>query len=105
MVGTKCALDVLEQNDFIKIIPNNEQTELLLIINQLEFAAHDIRLYLDNYPNDSEMIKKFNEYQRQANQAINNYEQKYGPICMSALSNDNNFSWEKYIWPWEMGEE
>ena len=88
-----------------KLIPDNEQAELLLNINQLEFAAHDIRLYLDNYPTDSNMIKMFNDYQIQANKAIDNYEQKYGPICMNDLSSNDMFSWEKYIWPWEMGEE
>ncbi len=88
-----------------KLIPNNEQAELLLNINQLEFASHDIRLYLDNYPTDSNMIKMYNDYQEQANQAIDNYEQKYGPICMNTLSSNDMFSWEKYIWPWEMGEE
>lgn len=88
-----------------KLIPKNEQDELLLNINQLEFAAHDIRLYLDNYPNDREMIKKFNEYQTKANQAVTSYEQKYGPICMNTASSDNTFNWEEYIWPWEMGEK
>ena len=29
-----------------KLIPNNEQAELLLNINQTTFAVHDLRLYL-----------------------------------------------------------
>jgi len=88
-----------------KLVPENEQAELLLNLNQLSFAAHDIRLYLDVHPNDTEMIRLYNKYQQQANEMIRAYEQKYGPIMQNSLSEDNNFSWETYSWPWEMGEE
>lgn len=87
-----------------RLAPNNEQAELLLNVSQLSFAAHDIRLYLDVHPNDTEMISLFNQYQQQANEAIRVYEQKYGPILQSSLSEANAFSWEAYAWPWEMEE-
>lgn len=87
-----------------RLAPNNEQAELLLNISQLSFAAHDIRLYLDVHPNDTVMINLFNQYQQQANEAIRAYEQKYGPILQSSLSEANAFSWEAYAWPWEMEE-
>ena len=88
-----------------KLVPDNEQAELLLNLNQLSFAAHDIRLYLDVHPNDTEMIKLYNKYQEQANEATRIYEQKYGPIMQNSLSNINNYSWETYSWPWEMGDK
>ncbi len=87
-----------------KLIPNNEQAELLLNINQLCFAVQDLRLYLDIKPYDKKMIQMFNEYQTKANEAISNYERKYGPILMNSISDDNEFSWVKYNFPWEMGE-
>ena len=88
-----------------RLAPNNEQAELLLNVNQLSFAAHEIRLYLDVNPNDTNMIKLYNQYQKQANEAIKTYEQKYGPILQSSLSEANAFSWEAYAWPWEMEEK
>lgn len=88
----------------IKLIPNNEQADMLLNINDYTFAAHDIRLYLDVKPNDREMIKKYNDYQMKANMIIKEYQDKYGPIMMDSLSDDNVFSWSEYIWPWEMEE-
>ena len=88
----------------IKLIPNNEQADMLLNINDYTFAAHDIRLYLDVKPNDREMIKKYNDYQMKANMLIKEYQNKYGPIMMDSLSDDNVFSWSEYIWPWEMEE-
>lgn len=87
-----------------KLMPNNEQAELLLNLNQLSFAAHDIRLYLDVHPNDTGMIKLYNQYQQQANNAIKTYEEKYGPILQNSLSEANKFSWEAHSWPWEMEE-
>jgi len=88
-----------------KLVPNNEQGELLLNVNQLSFAAHEMRLYLDVHPNDTRMINLYNQYQQQANEAIKVYEQKYGPILQSSLSDANRFSWEAYAWPWEMEEK
>ena len=87
-----------------RLAPNNEQAELLLNVNQMSFAAHEIRLYLDVHPNDTKMINLYNQYQQQANNAIRTYEQKYGPILQNSLSEENNFSWEAYAWPWEMEE-
>lgn len=87
-----------------KLMPNNEQAELLLNVNQMSFAAHEIRLYLDVNPNDTEMIKLFNQYQKQASDAIKAYEKKYGPILQDSPSQTNTFSWEAYAWPWEMEE-
>lgn len=88
----------------VKLIPNNEQAELLLNVDQLTFATHELNLYLDVYPNDTNMIKLFNKYQEMANEAIKRYENKYGPLTLSVPSNTDTFSWEAYSWPWEMEE-
>ena len=87
-----------------RLVPNNEQAELLLNVNQTTFAAHEIRLYLDNYPNDTNMINLFNQYQKQASDAIKAYEKKYGPILQDSPSETNKFSWQAYSWPWEVEE-
>lgn len=87
-----------------KLIPNNEQAELLLNVNQTTFAAHEVKLYLDIYPNDTGMINLYNDYQKKASDAIKTYERKYGPILADSPSNTNDFSWEAYAWPWEMEE-
>lgn len=89
----------------MRLIPNNEQAEMLLNANQLLFASHELRLYLDNYPNDVRMIALFNQYRNQANQAVKAYEAKYGPLTWDALSTPSEFSWQSTAWPWEMGEK
>ena len=87
-----------------RLIPNNEQAELLLNVDQLSFAAHELNLYLDVYPDDTNMIGLLNRYQSMADEAIKRYESKYGPLSVNTPSNNSTFSWEAYSWPWEMEE-
>lgn len=87
----------------MKLVPNNEKAELLLRTNELTFASHELRLYLDVFPNDTRMISLFNQFRNGANEAIKEYEKKYGPIEWDSLSTPNQFSWATTAWPWEMG--
>lgn len=87
-----------------KLVPNNEQAELLLNVGQTTFAAHEIKLYLDIHPDDTDMINLYNQYQKQASDAIKAYERKFGPILADSPSATNTFSWEAYAWPWEREE-
>lgn len=87
-----------------RLSPNNEQAELLLNVDQTTFAAHELKLYLDVYPNDTNMINLYNEYQKMASEQIKAYERKYGPLLADSPSANNTFSWEAYSWPWETEE-
>ena len=82
------------------IKPANEQAKLLTYIDAYCFAAHDLNLYLDNYPDDREMIRLFKDYSDKANGYIMEYEQKYGPLFVG-VSNGNSWSWNDSPWPWE----
>ncbi|MDD6223971.1 MAG: spore coat protein CotJB [bacterium] len=87
-----------------QLVPSNEQAELLLNVDQLTFAAHELNLYLDVHPEDQNMIRLFNQYQKMANEAIERYEKKYGPLTVNTESNPDVFSWQAYSWPWEREE-
>ena len=63
-----------------------------------------MNLYLDVHPEDQNMIRLFNQYRSMANEAIDRYEQKYGPLTVDTQSNSDIFSWVAYSWPWEMEE-
>lgn len=82
------------------IQPMNEQAELLTYLDAYSFAAHDINLYLDNNPNDRDMIKLFSEYTDQANKILAEYESKYGPLFVDA-STTYPWAWNNSPWPWE----
>jgi len=84
------------------IEPMNNQAELLTYIDALTFATHDLNLYLDNYPNDQQMIQIFNNYRLEVNKAIETYENQYGPLFISSNANAQiPWAWDNNPWPWE----
>jgi spore coat protein JB len=84
-----------------EIQPMNEQAEILTELNSLEFAAHDLNLYLDNYPNDQQIINLSNELNYKLQNIIEKYEKKYGPILVNTINEKNYWQWNKMPWPWE----
>ena len=84
------------------IEPLNEQAEMLTSIDALCFAAHDLNLYLDNFPNDKKMIELFNQYRTQSNKLIEQYEKKFGPLFVNSDANSTcPWAWDNRPWPWE----
>lgn len=84
------------------IEPLNEQAEMLTSIDALCFAAHDLNLYLDNFPDDRKMIDLFNQYRIQSNRLIEEYEKKFGPLFVNSDANSTYpWAWENKPWPWE----
>ena len=81
------------------IKPSNEQAELLTYIDAYCFAAHDLNLYLDTHPNDTEAFNIFKKYIDDANNIISQYEQKYGPLLVG--SSTYPWAWNNSPWPWE----
>lgn len=80
----------------------SEKDQLLIYLDALSFATIDINLYLDNYPNDKDMIALFNQYRMEADQVRSEYESKYGPILVdSDASNTYPWAWDNRPWPWE----
>lgn len=84
------------------MVITNEQEEALLNLNQLEFATHELNLYLDVYPNDTNMINEFSKLSKQYKMVLDSYEQKYGPLFVRSDANYKTpWSWNKEPWPWE----
>ncbi len=86
-----------------KIKVNSERDEAMLNLAQISFSAHDLNLYLDNFPNDKEALNLFNKYRKMALELMNNYERRYGPIKVSSFDMSKTpYAWEHDVWPWEM---
>lgn len=90
-----------------KIIPRgpvaeNEQEQLLHEIQTYGVAQIDLNLYLDVNPQDSDAITLFNMIRERRNEAIRNYEQKYGPLNIkSDALKGFPWTWILSAWPWE----
>ena len=83
-----------------KIEPMNEQAEMLTKYDSLCFAKIDLNLYLDNHPENTQVLDLYNRYKTEADQVKSMYESKYGPLTL-----DSDFittwSWNKDPWPWQ----
>lgn len=80
--------------------PDNERQALMQKSQEYAFAAHELNLYLDVYPNDKQAVGLYNQYSEMADKYLNEYEKKYGPIILD--SNENYpWAWVNSPWPWE----
>lgn len=83
--------------------PRNEQEKMLYEIDAYSFAAHDLNLYLDMYPEDTSMVTLFNDYRRKVDELVKVYENKFGPLTVNSNEMENKtFSWVNTSWPWEV---
>ena len=86
------------------LTPTSEQDDLFLRLSEQEFAAHDLNLYLDLNPQDGNMLEIFNQYRKEANNLLNEYEARYGVINISSEAlKDSPFKWEMENFPWNEG--
>ena len=85
-----------------EIKPMNEQADLLTYIDALGFSMIDLNLYLDIYPNDKKAINLFNQYRKEKESLVHQYESKFGPITLNSDSlNSYPWAWDDMPWPWD----
>lgn len=83
--------------------PQTERETLLYQVMQYKFALTELNLYLDTNPNDTEMIKLYNQYLNIEKQMTDKYESMYGPLTLdSNYLNKNTWNWNNKPWPWEV---
>ena len=78
----------------------DRRSKLMLDIQTYCFAAHEMNLYLDLYPNDVQAIGLFNQYTEESNRLINEYEREYGKINLG-INESYTWEWINSPWPWE----
>ena len=84
-----------------KIISKTKKEELLLEIMELSFAINDLNLYLDLHPEDSKMLKKFNELVEKSCKYEMEYVKNYGPLEVIDSNSVEKFEWINNPWPWD----
>ena len=81
---------------------SSEREDMLMQLQELDFAMIDLELYLDINDNDRTAIKLFNEYQMKAKELCKMYESKYGPLTFDSMQYGSTFTWDNGPWPWEV---
>lgn len=84
---------------------NDEQVMALKELMALDFKLYDLQLYLDTHPFDREILEKYMDLADEAEEARENYEEKYGPLKAVNAATNTEWMWIKNPWPWErMGD-
>ena len=81
---------------------NREQ--LMLKIQQLGFAKAETELFLDTHPTCKSALDHFHRIMRELNMAVTEYENKYGALTSSGVTNADRWTWVEGAWPWQDNE-
>lgn len=78
---------------------------LLDKIRELEFAAVDLNLYLDNHPTNQQALMDYNTIAKELMEYKRLYESRYGPLSnFGCAPSQYPWRWVSEPWPWEMEE-
>ena len=64
------------------------------------FASHELQLYLDTHPKDTEAFELMKSVLRLADEAKRRYVAKFGPLRPDDLLCSTSFDWLEDPWPW-----
>lgn len=94
----------LKYKDYVyKLKVNNNKDEMLYKIQMYTFALKDYNLYLDIYPNDVKILREFRDLNKELDSLKSNYEQNYGPLCITSVNSTSKWTWLDEPWPWDKG--
>ena len=85
---------------YIDIRPQSDREAKLFNVMQFSFAINDLNLYLDLHPDDTRVIRLFEELVKEEKQSKKEYMEQYGPLTVTKVKGDK-FDWIESPWPWD----
>lgn len=82
----------------------DKQTAMLRKVQEMEFVAIELALFLDTHPCDGDALNDFNCAAEILDKYKREYEEEFGPLLgfgMGGLSK-NGWQWAQGPWPWEL---
>ncbi|MPN16013.1 hypothetical protein SDC9_163351 [bioreactor metagenome] len=82
-----------------------KQMAMLRRLQEMEFVAVELNLYLDTHPCDTEAINDYNCAVERLRKIKKEYEEEYGMLMHfghGGYSSKSEWSWVKGPWPWEV---
>lgn len=81
---------------------NVSREKLMRQIQICSFAVYDALLYLDSHPYSKAALDYYNKYKRAEQNAMADYEARFGPLTLSAPQ--ASWQWTNGPWPWQNEE-
>jgi len=79
-----------------------QQMVLLKKIQEMEFVAIELQLYLDTHPGDREALNDYNCAIEVLNRLMKEYEDVFGSLLALGHHGCNGWNWLEGPWPWEI---
>ena len=81
-----------------------KQKALLMRLQEMEFVAIELNLYLDTHPCDKDALNDYNCAVEMVRKLMMEYEECFGPLLPFGmqLSKGSEWQWAEGPWPWEM---
>lgn len=72
-------------------------------IEEVQFTAHELGLYLDTHPSDETAVLDFETANEKLRRMIREYERQVGPMFAVGQScrSQDRWLWAEGPWPWE----
>ncbi len=83
----------------------DKQMAMLMRIQEIEFVAVELNLYLDTHPCDRDAINDYNCAVERLGKLKEEYEEEFGPLMnfgYGGYSDKNEWQWVEGPWPWEI---
>lgn len=81
---------------------SGEQRRLMQQIFETGFAIDDVILYLDTHPCDQEALAYYESFRKLYAKLTKDYTIHFGPLTVYQVDVENQWTWAKTPWPWEM---
>ena len=81
----------------------NKKLELKKKIHAVDFAIHELVLFLDTHPCDAQALQSFTEYRDKLMTLSEQYVNLFGPLEVSDVSGHNGWTWGMTPMPFEGG--
>ena len=75
----------------------------LVELMALDFATHELGLYLTTHADDQDALQLYWSYVKLAQEGREKYQKLYGPLLQTDMTMQDGFAWLKDPWPWEIG--
>lgn len=81
-----------------------QQMRMLIEVQEMQFVALELNLYLDTHPCDKDAINDFNCAVEMLAKYKQAYEKEYGPLLNFGIGGytDEAWQWVNSPWPWQL---
>lgn len=81
-----------------------EKERAMRKVQAANFSLVEANLYLDSHPTCKDGLEYFEEHKKVYEQAVKDYEEKYGPLTAHSANSSKKWEWVTKPFPWERGE-